>query len=731
MTLIIILLAFVLAVLAPLFINSRIKNSSLNDSLVNMKKAMAVLDYLDTMITVVDHVYNLVYINHSLAKKCGVDREASLYEKCYRVVRKRDTPCTICRLAGLLSDTELFPVKTYHDCWDDYMKMWFGGRVATIKWIDGSKVFLHSFYDETQKKTYERQLSEAVQKAEAASVAKSSFLANMSHEIRTPMNSIIGFSELAMDDGIPQKTREYLDGIMENSQWLLQIINDILDISKVESGNLALENIPFDLHEILVSCKSLIMPRVTEKNLELYFYAEPFIGRSLVGDPIRLRQVLINLLSNAVKFTNIGTVKLFVDAKDNENSGGKKTLRFEVKDSGIGMTAEQIEKIFDPFMQGDISTTRRYGGTGLGLTITKNLLGLMNSKLDVESTPGLGSKFSFELCFDTQETPDEDTETAKPAPQLKKPAFHGEVLVCEDNKMNQRVISEHLARVGLDVEIAENGREGIEKVRARLTNGEKPFDLIFMDIHMPVMDGIEAAPKIIALNTGTPIVAMTANVMAGDMESYLELGMEDQVGKPFTSQELWLCLLKYFKSEGFEQAEEADEEDEQLQRTLKAEFVNSNETFADEISGALKDGDIKLAHRLAHTLKSSAALIKKTGLQKAAAAVEAALKNGENRTSPEQMENLLSRLNTVLAELRPFLNESKNPGQADAAGFDTKRARELITKLKPLLKSGSPESLNFIEEIRFLPGSDLLIQQIDDFYFTDAAKTLAEIEAKL
>jgi CheY-like chemotaxis protein len=377
----------------------------------------------------------------------------------------------------------------------------------------------------------------------AASRSKSVFLANMSHEIRTPMNSIVGFSEFALDEDASPKMRDYLTKIQINAELLLQIINDILDISKIEFGKMELEKIPFDMHELLAGCRALITPKAAEKEIALHFYAEPIIGKKPLGDPTRLRQVFVNLLSNAVKFTNSGVVIL--NAKVIEKSERTIKMYFEVKDSGIGMTPEQIEKIFDPFMQAETGTTRQYGGTGLGLVITKSIVELMGGTLSVESAPGIGSKFSFDITFDTIDIDEDRLEKKIALNELEKPLFEGEVLLCEDNVMNQQVICEHLARVGFKTVVAENGKIGVEMVKDRREKGEKQFDLIFMDIHMPVMDGIEASTKIIELDAGIPIVAMTANIMSGDLEKYKQSGMSDFIGKPFTSQELWRCLLKY------------------------------------------------------------------------------------------------------------------------------------------------------------------------------------------
>ena len=496
--------------------------------------------------------------------------------------------------------------------------------------------------------------------AEAASFAKTVFLANMSHEIRTPMNSIIGFSELAMDDGVAPNTREYLYKILKSAEGLLQIINDILDISKVESGKMELEHIPFNLHEVLGYCQTVIVSKAVEKGIQVYFYAEPSIGKKLLGDPTRLRQILINLLSNAVKFTNTGTVKLSSTVK--ESTEDTVTLYFEIKDSGIGMTQEQVLKVNEPFVQGDSSMTRKYGGTGLGLPITKNLIELMGGTMDVESSPGIGSKFSFTLKFDTTKETEETLMQKAALEKIEKPSFDGEILICEDNAMNQRVICEYLTRVGLKTFIAGNGKEGLDMVRERMEKGFKPFDLIFMDIHMPVMDGLEAASIINKLETGTPIVAMTANILSTDKELYKRNGMPDYLGKPFTSQVLWRCLLKYFTPIKRETVQEntIDEEELAVQRIFQLSFAKENQRKFDDIVNALKANDLILAHRLAHALKANAGQIGKSRLQAAAADLEQTIKNGEKKVTEEQLKTLETEMNIVLKELAPLLDESTN-----------------------------------------------------------------------
>ncbi|MCL2718824.1 MAG: transporter substrate-binding domain-containing protein [Lachnospiraceae bacterium] len=581
-------------------------------------------------------------------------------------------------------------------------------------------------------KDLEKLVAVRTQELEYASRAKSEFLANMSHEIRTPMNSIIGFSELALGEHMPPKVKKYLSNILQNSEWLLQIINDILDISKIEAGKLEIESVPFDLHELFKACRMMVIPKADEKGILLHFYAEPSIGKVPLGDPTRLLQVLLNLLSNSVKFTTSGMIKIQSAIKDTDED--TITMLFEVKDTGIGMTDEQINKIFDPFTQAESGTTRKFGGTGLGLAITKNLIDMMGGKLSVLSTPGVGSRFSFELTFATIAADDELVlEHNKALINMKKPDFSGEVLLCEDNAMNQQVITEHLARVGLKTVIAENGKIGVEMVQNRITNNEKQFDLIFMDIHMPVMDGLEAAARIFDMKTGVPIVAMTANIMSNDKELYKMSGMNDYVGKPFTSQQLWRCLMKYFKPLNWKTEDKGQQEriDDELRSKLIHKFIEVNKYKIREIMKAMNAGDVKLAHRLAHTLKGNAAQLGKTHLQQAAEEVEKNLKDGENHVSPLQLLTLETELKTVLTEFAALVNDQAPPLPAAGEPYDPESARKLLERLKPLLKDNDSECLSFINELKSIPGSEDLVKQIESFDFNNAAEACSLLMKKM
>jgi len=580
-------------------------------------------------------------------------------------------------------------------------------------------------------------LERARVKSDIKSRQKSNFLAIMSHEIRTPMNSIIGFSELALDneDASP-KTKHYLSSIADNAKWLLNIINDILDSSKIESGKIALEHIPYDLNNVISQCQSALLPKAVEKGIELRCTVEPVEGKLLVGDPVRMRQVIMNLLSNAIKFTDSGSVILIVSVK--KQNAGHATLYFEFKDTGIGMDSTQLDRIFEPFMQADDSVTRKFGGTGLGLAITKNILEIMGSFLIVESTPGEGSTFSFEMTFDLLDADKNDQHTRVSYGKVDRPNFTGNVLVCEDNALNQQVICEHLNRIGLNTVVAYNGVEGVNLVTRHMQQGtdkakHKPFDLIFMDIHMPVMDGLEAATKILEMGVETPIVALTANVMSVDLELYKASGIHDYLGKPFTTQDLWKCLLKYFSVISYTAvAEQAhNEEEEKSLNRLRIHFARSNQDVLDRVDKAINDNDIKLAHRLIHTLKSNAGQIGEKKLQSTSKAVEESLAENNIPLAKSQLGILKIELIEVLNNLAPHLIEEEEKNKNKTKITDNDKVHSILTELESMLIDRNPECMKMLDELYSIQGAENLALYVDDLEYVKAIEELNRLKAEL
>lgn len=378
-----------------------------------------------------------------------------------------------------------------------------------------------------------RELEAAKVKAEAAAVAKSEFLANMSHEIRTPMNAIMGFAQLAQNSEEFGEQQLYLSKITSSSRILLGILNDILDFSKVESGRLELEKIRFSLNELLQQIRDMFSDQARQKRLELQFVVRPEIPDLLIGDPLRLCQVLLNLVGNAIKFTGRGHVTVYVDAMDPlplAVDAGSIALKFSVKDTGIGLTADQQAKLFQAFSQADSSTSRKYGGTGLGLSIAQRLVQLMGSQIKVVSEPGVGSEFSFELRCHIAPEPAAATVAQQPIPRSAQPR----ILLVEDNNYNQALARIILQRAGYEVELAADGEAAVDMVQ------QQHFDLVLMDVHMPKLDGFGATrlirqqPQLQQL----PIIALTAH---GDDEFRLEAaqcGMNDYVVKPFDAKSL-------------------------------------------------------------------------------------------------------------------------------------------------------------------------------------------------
>jgi len=388
----------------------------------------------------------------------------------------------------------------------------------------------------------EQKVLERTAELERANRAKNEFLANMSHEIRTPMTAILGYAELCLAPDIPETDRRrYAEIIHTNGEHLLSVINDILDVSKIEAGRMTVEPTVCAPFEIVSEVRALMEVRAREKGLELTVENLGAIPEVVRTDPTRLRQILLNLLNNALKFTEKGRVVLRfrLEAGEGGGEGGAERLLFEVEDTGVGLTPEQIERVFHPFVQADTSTTRKYGGSGLGLTISKTLAGLLGGDLVCTSEPGRGS--TFRVWIDPG--PLEGVQRLEEFPRRllagrplrtlagPGPALQGRVLLAEDVAVNRRLISTILLRAGIRVEEAENGEVALTKTLAARDAG-RPYDIVFMDIQMPVMDGYEATRRLRQAGYLRPVVALTSHSMAGERQRCLDAGCDEYMTKP-------------------------------------------------------------------------------------------------------------------------------------------------------------------------------------------------------
>ena len=585
----------------------------------------------------------------------------------------------------------------------------------------------HAFlYESLEKRVFQRteELAAEKVKAEEATVAKSNFLANMSHEIRSPMHAVIGFTRLALRTQLTEKQEEYLNKTLSASNSLLSLINSVLDYSKIEADSLTLEKIDFYLEDVFQKVTDICSHSAHNKGLELFIDIAKNVQLNLVGDPMRLQQVLVNLISNAIKFTDNG--KIIVKVELLKIKQQETELQFSVIDDGIGMTLQQQTRLFDSFYQVDESVTRKYGGTGLGLAISKQLTELMGGKIHVESEKGIGSSFIFtaqfalpEEQFNHSDSPDlivsgnhHIIKQHEKFNKLNIPNLNQfRILVVDDNHINLQVAIEFLSDTNISIDTAMNGSEAVDQVQ------ENKFDLVLMDIQMPIMDGLTATKNIrkFLRPEQLPIIAMTAHATKYDEDASINAGMNSHITKPIEPELLYRTLCNYLNSDQLRQVTSDDEKNEQkiidslsaikqieltqsivrlqgktpLYLTLINDFWHRNQTTSQEIEQCYMAKNWDKLASITHNLKSTAQYIGAKDIAKFSIRIDDMLKQ-KNRTLNIPITSLLTHLDELMSQLN--LVYQIKTFQTDITTIDLDTLSLLIIGLRSLSLSADPEA---------------------------------------
>ena len=621
---------------------------------------------------------------------------------------------------------------------------WVDTFIAPFKDADGNiEKYISIRTDITAAKNQEDALRAAKQTADEASQAKSEFLANMSHEIRTPMNAILGMLSLLRKTELSARQEDYASKTEGAARSLLGILNDILDLSKTEAGKMQLDPQPFQTDRMLHDVSVILSANVGNKPVELLFDIDPTLPHHLIGDAMRLQQVLMNLGGNAIKFTEKGEVLLKIEVLQKMDDAV--TLRFSVRDSGIGIAPENQARIFSGFTQAEASTTRRFGGTGLGVAISQNLVRLMGGEIELHSALGAGSEFFFSIRLPLANEAIAQ-ERFHPAPSAVNTAVEQRlvgmrILIAEDNLNNQQVVRELLESEGAIITIANNGQEAVDAV----ATASPGFDVVLMDLQMPVMDGFTATHNIrhVLTKTNLPIVAMTANVMPSDREACFEVGMNDHVGKPFDIDHLIQILRKQARWQEVngvmpemkvehspptnltKVAQDAGVDfvatlrrlggKQELYLRILPMFLENMAILPEQLRGHLAQGELQVASRALHTLKGLAATVGVTPLATEAASGEKIL---ASEPSPEEATVVIEQICAAIAASIPRVKalltamqagnsaeiiEKKSPD----ANIDTQALQTALAALRLQLQNSDMGAMNAMAALQQQYGKDL------------------------